>query len=47
MQARYSGDRQLMAFVAGFRRYAGHNLGDGPIRYDHLHVVGPARWKQC
>ena len=41
MQARYSGDRQRVAFIAGFRRHAGGNPGDDPIGHDHLHVIGP------
>jgi len=47
MQARYSRNRQSMALIGGSRCYAGRNLDDGPIRHDHLHVVGPARRKQC
>ena len=41
MQARYSRDGQLVAFVAGFRRRADRHLGDGPIRHNHLHVISP------
>ena len=46
MQARYSGDGQLVAFVAGSRRRADRNLGDDPIGHDHLHVIGPPSGKQ-
>jgi hypothetical protein len=46
MQARYSGDGQLVAFVAGLRRRAGRHLRDGPIGHHHLHVVSPAGREQ-
>ena len=47
MQARYSRDCQLVAFIVGSRRHAGRNLGDGPVGHDHLHVIGPPGGKQC
>ena len=46
MQARYSRDGQLVAFIAGFRRRAGRHPGDGPVGHDHLHVISPSRGKQ-
>jgi len=47
MQARYSRDCELVAFIVGSRRCAGRNLGDGPIAHNHLHVIGPPSGKQC
>ena len=41
MQARYSRDGQLVAFVVGSRRRAGRHLRDGPIGHNHLHVISP------
>ena len=46
MQARYSRDGQLVAFIVGFRRRADRNLGDDPIGHNHLHVIGPPSGKQ-
>ena len=46
VQARYSGDRQLVAFIVAFGRCADRNLFDGPIRDNHAHVVSPARRQQ-
>ena len=47
MQARYSGDCELVAFIAGSRRHAGRDLRDGSVGHHHLHVIGPPRGKQC
>jgi len=47
MQTRYSGDCQLVAFIEASRGRADRNLRDGPIAHNHLHVIGPARGKQC
>ena len=41
MQARYSRDGQLVAFIAGSRRRAGRDLRDDPIGHNHLHVISP------
>ena len=41
MQARYSRNGQLVAFVAGLRRRAGRHLRDGSVGHNHLHVVSP------
>ena len=46
MQARYSRDGQLVAFIAGFRRRAGRHLRDGSVGHDHLHIVSPPGRKQ-
>ena len=46
MQARYSRDGQLVAFIVGSRRHAGRHLRDGSTGHNHLHIVSPAGGKQ-
>ena len=46
MQACYSRDSQLVAFIAGLRRDAGRHLRDGSVGHNHLHVVSPPGRKQ-
>ena len=47
VQARYSGDRQPVAFIFVFRRRADRNSGDDLVGHNHLHVISPPRGKQC
>ena len=47
MQACYSRDCQLVAFIFVSRRRADRNSGDDLVGHNHLHVISPPRGKQC